>query len=211
MADNHQSVDNFLRYLGDSSALNLCELIENDDDIDDDELKLYRTSPYYTLECLPEYLNKQDNTFKILSIDIQSLNAKFDSLKVYLAALLDMNIKFNAICIQETWLNNNSNTSIFEIDGYKLFSQNSHCSKHGGLAIYVDQEYLVTPLPENNIKTNVCEGMFLEISGTHMKNKLLIGNIYELPKHNNNDENIETFLTDIEQTLEKKVILPHMH
>ena len=84
-----------------------------------------------------------------------------------------------------------------------MFSQPSHCSKHGGLAIYVDEEYTATLMAENSIKTNVCEGMFLEISGSIMKNKLLIGNIYKPPKHNNNDDNIITFLNDIEQTFQK--------
>ena len=56
MDHNQNSVDDFLRYLGDAHALDLCELIEND--IDDDELKLYRTSSYYTLDSLPDYLNK---------------------------------------------------------------------------------------------------------------------------------------------------------
>ena len=118
MDHNQNSVDDFLRYLGDAHALDLCELIEND--IDDDELKLYRTSSYYTLDCLPDYLNKRDQNFKILSINIQSLNAKFDSLKVYLTALHEHNIKFNAICIQETWMNSNIIPSTFEIEGYKL-------------------------------------------------------------------------------------------
>ena len=81
MSDKTTLADDLLRYLGDDQALNLSDLIEND--IDDDEPKLYHTSSYHTLENLPNYLNKQNDNFKILSINIQSLSAKFDSLKVY--------------------------------------------------------------------------------------------------------------------------------
>ena len=42
------------------------------------------------------------------------------------------------MCIQETWLTDQSDVSLFKIDGYNLISQGKKCSAHGGLAIYLN-------------------------------------------------------------------------
>ena len=73
----------------------------------------------------------------------------------------------------------------------------------GGLAIYVDKHYTISERNSDCIKTNTCEGMFVEISGSNINHKILLGNIYKPPRNNNNHENIETFITDIEPTIQK--------
>ena len=56
----------------------------------------------------------------MLSLNIQSLNSKFDTLLVILSYLNDNNIKIDAICLQETWLSNGQDASVFSIPGYQL-------------------------------------------------------------------------------------------
>ena len=40
---------------------------------------------------------------------------------------------FSAICIQESWLKQGQDISLFQIPGYKLINQPKICSEHGGL------------------------------------------------------------------------------
>ena len=49
-------------------------------------------------------LKENQNEFCILSLNIQSLNARFDELVILLLNLTKTHCKFNAICIQESWL-----------------------------------------------------------------------------------------------------------
>ena len=105
---------------------------ENNENLDY-EVTTIKHSPYVDhLEFLKSFKEKQDE-FCILSLNIQSLNAKFDELVILLHSLT--NCKFSAICIQETWLTDKSDLSLFKIDGYNCISQSKICSAHGGLAI----------------------------------------------------------------------------
>ena len=47
----------------------------------------------------------------------------------------------SAFCLQETWLDEESDTSLFQIDGYTLICQGKICSSQAGLAIYLSNKY----------------------------------------------------------------------
>ena len=57
-------------------------------------------------------------TIKIIvqnvSLNVQSLNPKFDQLKIFLHDLNDHGHKISAICIQETWLSDQQDKLIFQ-------------------------------------------------------------------------------------------------
>ena len=80
------------------------------------------------------------NNFTILSLNVQSLNAKFDQIQILISQLKSKHVQFNAICLQETWLTENSDLPLFQIPGYTLISQGAICSSHAGLAIYVQEK-----------------------------------------------------------------------
>ena len=45
--------------------------------------------------------------------------------------------------------------------------------------------------------SSLWEGLFIEVQGGTLESKLIIGNIYRPPRHNNNNATIENFLTEI--------------
>ena len=49
-------------------------------------------------------LHKSNDRFTVLSLNIQSIAAKFDLFLGFLSYLDGNNIHFNATCLQETWL-----------------------------------------------------------------------------------------------------------
>ena len=74
--------------------------------------------------------------FPILSLNCQSLNAKFDQLQIFINYLKTHGFCFSAICLQETWMDNDSDLSLFQIPGYTCISNGRSCTQHGGLIIY---------------------------------------------------------------------------
>ena len=85
--------------------------------------------------------------------------------------------------------------SLYQIPGYQLISQETKCSNHGGLAIYLSDEYTFKSLPLNII-SDIWEGMFLEITGDNLKRKITLGNIYRPPRFNNRNETIQILQTN---------------
>ena len=81
------------------------------------------------------------NDFSILTTHIESLNAKIDELLIHITELKNINFKYSVICLQETWLSEMDDMSIFHIDGYDSISQGKSCSNKGGSAIYIDNMF----------------------------------------------------------------------
>ena len=60
-------------------------------------------SRYVAIDSVKSIIpQKTDDTFAVLSLNIQSIAAKFDSFLSFLSYLDENNINFNAICLQET-------------------------------------------------------------------------------------------------------------
>ena len=59
----------------------------------------------------------------ILSLNIQSIHTKFDQLQILLNELKQHQFEFNAICLQETWLSDDSDLRLIQIPCYTMISQ----------------------------------------------------------------------------------------
>ena len=112
-------------------------LNRNMDDQDDNSIDNFRlkTSDSYSHNTFIETLCKKRGCFSILSLNCQSLNAKFDSLLTLIDELKQHNIEIGVICLQETWLAEDADM----IPNFNFIMQEKHCSQHGGLAIYVNE------------------------------------------------------------------------
>ena len=84
------------------------------------EIRMYSDSLYILTDKVHGIISKNTANFSIFSINLQSLNSKFDSLLATLSDLDDKNLNFHAICIQKTWLSKDCDTSLFAIPGYHL-------------------------------------------------------------------------------------------
>ena len=77
---------------------------------------------------------------------------------------------FGAICIQETWLSDNSDTSLLRLGGYNLISQGKICTTHGGVAIYLSDKYNYKLLSLHKY-SEIWESQFIEVSGNKSQKK----------------------------------------
>ena len=78
--------------------------------------------------------------FLILTLNIQSVNAKFNNLYPVINNLASQGLYFSAIYLQETWTSNDPDLP-FQLPGYQLIHQGSKCTKHGVLIIYLNDNY----------------------------------------------------------------------
>ena len=90
---------------------------------------------YYTVEDFSEFIDKHKNKLTILSLNIDSLNSKFDDLSILVNTLAKSNALINIICIQEARIGQGTNIGHLKLDGYSMITQpyTEKCSKKGGL------------------------------------------------------------------------------
>ena len=81
----------------------------------------------------------------LFSINTQSINAKFDEFKIAIEQL-SYKHPVHIICVQETWIDSNCNTCMFELPNYQLISRGKYCSNHGGLFTYVHDDFHWEPM-----------------------------------------------------------------
>ena len=174
----------FLQQFGGVEKNSFINIIESDPDEneDTDQPQIIRHSSYYDYENLIPTLCKSKNNFSILSTNIQSINAKIDQLRIFVDILKQHNYVFSAICIQESWLSENSDVSQIQLDGYNLILQGKSCSSKGGLIIYLNKKY------DHDVKMKITEhdtweGQVIQVKkGKYLSKAILLGNIYRPPK-----------------------------
>ena len=135
-------------------------------------------SPYYDSNKLSSVLKNNQNSFSIFSTNIQSINAKFMELKIFIEMLNQLKYSFSAICVQESWLSENDDTSQIQLEGYQCIPQGKSSSSKGGLIIYLNNKFNhINKMTLSKYKT--WEGQFIEVKkGEHLTKPIIIGNIY---------------------------------
>ena len=196
-----------LKNFGGTIVNNLNSILKNSEDITEDP-EYFSHSSYFDLDTISGIKLPNNRTFKVLSLNAQSINAKFDSITSFLQSLNDTNIIFDAILLQETWLSESyisdpDNLALYQIPGYQLFSQGKKCCAHGGLFTYVRDIYKCLPLLNVNKNSTVYEALFMNITNEDMSYKVTIGNIYRPPKNNNDYRNVSTFLEEIHPVIDQ--------
>jgi uncharacterized protein YifN (PemK superfamily) len=182
--------------------INLINIVnEQSDDIEDEAPNVLQHSLYYDTDGLTDMLSRLPNTFKILSLNVQSINAKFHELQAYVEGVCNSN--FSAVCIQETWLSDESDVSLLQLNGYNLISKGKSSSLHGGVAIYLKENFRYKILNISS-QSNIWDGIFIELLPHeslhhHFSKPLIIGCIYRPPR--DNSTNYNCFISELDQIL----------
>ena len=168
----------------------------------EDEINNFSTSNYVAMADIQSIWQTGQSDFVIATLNIQSINAKFDNLYAIMNNLSASGQYFGAVCLQETWLTSNANVTLFDIPGYKLIHQGSRCTRHGGLIIYLHEKYCYE-VRNLYSSSDIWEGLFIDVTGHNLRKRLTIGNIYRPPHDNNNNKNIETFINEMSPIIDK--------
>ena len=97
-------------------------------EVDDSELLFHsKHSNYFDFNGMKSYLlDIKNNNFSILSLNSQSIRAKFPQIQALIQDLGISNVFLDVICIQESWLDEYTNLDLLHIDDYNMFSLPSH-------------------------------------------------------------------------------------
>ena len=177
-----------LQHRGGLNSNCLSTILQSPDDLDS-AISISSTSPYIDASNAVTHLKCHKNSFTVLTLNIQSLHAKFDRLNDFINELSAENVFFSAICLQETWLSGRDvDTTTLNLPNYQSIALGASVSKHGGLIIYLHESFRYKIL-DMYTASNIWEGMFLEISGQNLKQNIILGNIYRPPRDKNEDIN----------------------
>ena len=102
-----------------SDRTSLIHLRDSNDSEDNNEAHVIRHSPYYGETDFSKLLVHKAG-FSILSLNIQSVNAKFDEFQLFVNRM-NLTNPISAICLQECWLSDIDNVTMFNLDDYEYF------------------------------------------------------------------------------------------
>ena len=133
----------------------------------------------FTLDCDIEQIRHSfGKGLKVGLLNINRLLPKLDQLNSTVKTL-----GLNVLCVNETWLNSEIDTSEIHFDGYnviRLDRNASNSNKHsgGGVAIYIEDHIPYRPRPDlHNDKMELC---WIEINFPN-SSPVLIGSLYRPP------------------------------
>ena len=198
MSNNEINAKDILQNHGGVNGKDFAQLFNEESD--PDEIDLIYHSPYYSPSNMPNSIVYKDNLFGVLSLNSQSILAKFHSLEALIATMKSQGIHFPVICIQETWLSDESKLAMVKLDGYQTFYTKASSSSHGGLITYVDDIYEVSLIKKID-SSSIWDGLFLKLKHSNMQNEIIVGNLYKPPRDNNNTANITAFREELESVL----------
>ena len=156
MTEPLPSILHSLENIGD---FNLQSLINEEND----ENRLIIESPYVDTDELAAYLKNIKSNFSVLSLNIQSLNAKVSPLLAILEDLQRNDFMFDAICLQETWISGSPpDFSMFNIPSYTTIPLSASITTHSGLVIYLHEKHQFS-ISEFDYNNTIWEGLFINI------------------------------------------------
>ena len=181
------------------------------DDVDLDAPELIQESEYLTNDEAIKVLTQSKTGLSIISLNCQSLFAKFTQLKIYLDVFAKHNFFFSVICLQETWLSQDHNVSPLQIEGYKLVYVPKIASTHGGVAFYVWNSLKFSILPIVSEQKHF-DCLFIELKvqlwDTPENLSIILGNFYRPPRDDLYHYSI--FIEEIENILSKLQTSKHV-
>ena len=186
MDDMHLNMPNSITYLLDIES--------------NEKLNIIRHSPYSSDDELIESRMNFTTSMNILSMNCQSLHAKFDYVRLLIDKFKDNNCALQFVCLQESWFSADTDLSQYMIPGYHLISTGRYASNHGGLVIYLNTNWDNKVISDDTV-SKLWERQIVEIINPNnkLRNKIIVGNIYRPP--NNSLDNLNTFMAEFNNTL----------
>ena len=173
--------NSFIHDTGLNEKNSLTHLLDAISPDEENKTVLIEHSKYFDDLGFKNVLRNQNSKMCILSSNCQSINAKFDKLKMFIDYVNDQS-PISVICIQESQGHNKMDMTYFSIPSYIMVNQNRRLSTHGGLITYIHNDFTYRELNNElpiTLATTLFESLLLEVwRMTCEKQKYTIGNIY---------------------------------
>ncbi len=188
-----------IHQIDDDPTKNLYDLIDNESD---DINPLLNNCKYYE-ETNLDRISGDKYKFRVLHLNIRSLPAKLNDLKILLSTLKGVGHEIDIVMICETFLNETNKDSC-QIDGYTIEELHRTNIERGGVALYINKRLKYKPRPDLSIfDEGHFESHFLEIYAKHRN--IIAGEVYRVP-----NTSLQSFLTGTNQSLIKLMLKKRM-
>ena len=128
--------NSFIHNTGLTEENSLVHLLDAISPQEENEADIIEHSKYYDDIDFNNALQSYNSKISMLSLNCQSISAKFDKLKLFLDDVNSQN-PISIICIQETWGHDGIQMNCFSLPNYRLINANRRLTAHGGLIIYI--------------------------------------------------------------------------
>ena len=157
--------NSFIHNIGLNEENSLSHLLDKISPEIENETDLLEHSKYYNDVDFKNVLHNANSKISMLSLNCQSINAKFDKLKIFLCDV-NKDHPISVICIQESWGHEEMEMSYFSPSNYSMVYKNRRLSTHGGLILYIHDDFAFKEL-NNEIaishESNLFESSFIEL------------------------------------------------
>ena len=191
---NHNS---FIHNTGLNENNSLSHLLDTISPDMEDESNIIEQSKYFDDADFKDALQQYNKNVSILSLNCQSINAKYDKLKLFLDEVNTYN-PISIICIQESWCQDEIDIKCFSLPNYTLINSYRQLTAHGGLIMYVHDDFAFNEINEKLPITHTStlfESLFIEVWRKNIiYKKHVIGNIYRLPSYFSDD--VKSFINE---------------
>ena len=105
-----------------------------------------------------DFMNKLNTNFcAIMSLNCQSLHAKFSQIELLVDTFTENNTPIQVLCLQETWFENSEliDLGLYQIENYHLVTKNRYARAHGGLTLYIFRNWNYKVNPNKSIHYTV--------------------------------------------------------
>ena len=113
------STNNFMRNTDLTEETSFTHLIDFMNPNEENETELLDNSMYYNDNNFKITLEKSHKRLSMVSLNCQSINAKFDQFKLFLADI-NSDSPISVICIQETWGHEGIDMTAFSLPNYAM-------------------------------------------------------------------------------------------
>ena len=179
-------------------------LLETMNPESEEEANLIEDSEYFNNDEHQATFRMNSQKLSILNLNCQSINAKFDKIKLFLECIDNNSNPVSIITLQESWGSELSDMNYFNLPNYTLVYDDYRLSSHGGLITYIHNSFDFRRLDilEYNQISTVYESIIIEICKKISKfNKYIIGNIYRRPS--DSVDELTLFIEEISTVLSK--------
>ena len=142
--------NSFIHNMGLNEKNSLPHLLDSISPEMENEASLIEHSKYYNDIEFRNVLHNTNSKISILSLNSQSINAKFNQLRIFLHNI-NMECPISVICIQESWTHEGIEMSQFSLLNYTMLFKNRRLSTHGGLIMYIHDDFAYKELDKELI------------------------------------------------------------
>ena len=162
--------NSFIDGIGLTETNSLIQLLDNND---------IKHSAYYGENEFSTMLAYKAG-LSILCGNIQSINVKFDDFQSFVSRV-NTSHPISAICLQECWLDEKDTDSmnLLNLSDYTMVHQTKRCCGHGGLIIYIHNQFKYRLVDTIHQETTGWEHLCIELSHHEPHSqKYLLCNVY---------------------------------